>query len=69
MKEFEIFGMAHITGGGFEGNIPRTLPEGVGVEIDTQSWQVPAIFQHIQTAGKIHIEEMYKTTPRVASQK
>jgi len=55
-----IKGIAHITGGGFEGNIPRILPEGVAVEIDRSSWEVPTIFQLIQTEGNVHADEMYR---------
>ena len=44
MKQFEIKGMAHITGGGFMENVPRMLPEGLGAEIDYGSWPIPPIF-------------------------
>src|SRR6266852_9022548 len=43
--EVVIKGIAHITGGGFAGNIVRILPEGVGAFIDTHSWKVPPLFQ------------------------
>lgn len=57
----EIHAMAHLTGGGWEGNIPRTLPAGLGVEIETGSWPVPAIFTLIQSRGDIADEEMVRT--------
>ena len=37
MKNHEVYGMAHITGGGFIENIPRMLPEGIGAEIELGS--------------------------------
>ena len=57
----DIGAMAHITGGGWEGNVPRTLPEGLGVEVDVGSWPVPAIFSLIQQRGDIADEEMVRT--------
>lgn len=57
----DIGAMAHITGGGWEGNIPRTLPAGLGVEVETGSWPVPAIFALIQQRGDIADEEMVAT--------
>jgi phosphoribosylformylglycinamidine cyclo-ligase len=53
-----VRGMAHITGGGFEGNIPRMLPAGLGVEIDWASWAVLPIFDLIQRHGGISFDEM-----------
>jgi len=52
--------MAHITGGGFIDNIPRVLPEGIGVRINTTSWSVPPLFQLIQDKGNIATAEMYR---------
>ncbi len=60
IESFDIRGIAHITGGGFEGNIPRALPEGVRAEIDPHSWEVPPIFRLIQKAGNVAREEMYR---------
>jgi phosphoribosylformylglycinamidine cyclo-ligase len=57
----DIHAIAHITGGGWEGNIPRTLPDGMGVEVDTGSWSVPAIFSLIQHRGDIADDEMVRT--------
>jgi phosphoribosylformylglycinamidine cyclo-ligase len=57
----DIGALAHITGGGWEGNVPRTLPEGLGVEVDVGSWPVPAIFSLIQQRGDIADEEMVRT--------
>ncbi|MBA7504422.1 Phosphoribosylformylglycinamidine cyclo-ligase [subsurface metagenome] len=55
-----IKGLAHITGGGYEGNIPRILPEGTGVHIDKNSWDMPPIFKLIQQRGNIDEGEMYR---------
>jgi phosphoribosylformylglycinamidine cyclo-ligase len=57
----DIGALAHITGGGWEGNVPRTLPDGLGVDVDTGSWPVPAIFSVIQHRGDIADEEMVRT--------
>ena len=53
-------GIAHITGGGIPGNVPRVLPAGLGASIDRNSWRVPAIFRLIQEEGRLHEEEMYR---------
>ena len=55
-----IRGMAHITAGGFEENIPRILPGGLGARLKKDSWQIPPIFPFIQTAGQIEDQEMYR---------
>ena len=57
----DIGALAHITGGGWEGNLPRTLPPGLGVEIETGSWPIPPIFSLIQSSGDIADEEMVRT--------
>jgi phosphoribosylamine--glycine ligase/phosphoribosylformylglycinamidine cyclo-ligase len=55
-----IKAMAHITGGGFIDNIPRVLPDGIGVEIDRSAWTVPPIFHLIQERGSVDEMEMYR---------
>ena len=55
-----IKGLAHITGGGFEGNIPRILPGGLAAHIRKNSWDVPAIFKLIQQRGNVDEAEMYR---------
>ena len=57
----EVRAMAHVTGGGWEGNVPRTLPAGLGAEIDTGSWPVPRIFSLVQERGDVADEEMVRT--------
>jgi phosphoribosylformylglycinamidine cyclo-ligase len=59
-KTTPIKALAHITGGGFYDNIPRVLPDGVGIEIDASSWEVPALFKLIQQRGEVSSEEMYR---------
>jgi phosphoribosylformylglycinamidine cyclo-ligase len=61
LKKVRIKSMAHITGGGFYDNIPRVIPEGLGVRVRKGSWAVPPIFRKIQRAGDIDEREMYRT--------
>ncbi len=61
LKEFEIKGMAHITGGGITENVPRVLPENCVAQIDAKSWQLPKLFQWLQQAGNVETQEMYRT--------
>jgi len=53
--------LCHITGGGFPGNIPRVLPEGLGARVRKGSWEVPPLFRLIQKAGAVPEEEMFRT--------
>lgn len=55
-----IKGLAHITGGGFVGNLPRILPPGLAVHIEKQAWTVPPLFRLIQKKGGIEEAEMYR---------
>jgi len=57
----DALALAHITGGGWLDNIPRTLPAGLGVEVETGSWHVPWIFSLIQERGDIADDEMVRT--------
>lgn len=52
-------GIAHITGGGFVGNIPRVLPDGIAASIRTSAWTVPPIFKMIIEKGNVSPDEMY----------
>jgi len=56
-----IKGLAHITGGGFPGNISRILPAGAQANIDIHAWQVPPLFQLLTRLGQIEPAEMYRT--------
>ncbi len=55
-----IKGMAHITGGGIPGNLPRILPTGLGAVINAGSWPVPAIFDLIAARGAVSQAEMFE---------
>jgi phosphoribosylformylglycinamidine cyclo-ligase len=57
----KILGMVHVTGGGLTENIPRILPEGLGVQINSRSWEVPPVFNLIQDLGQVAQAEMYRT--------
>jgi phosphoribosylformylglycinamidine cyclo-ligase len=50
--------LAHLTGGGFQGNIPRVLPKDCDARIDRSAWEVPALFRHIQRLGEVERLEM-----------
>lgn len=60
-KEFNIKGIAHITGGGLTENIPRILPGICKAKIFKDSWRIPSIFKIIQRAGRIEEMEMLRT--------
>jgi phosphoribosylformylglycinamidine cyclo-ligase len=53
--------MAHITGGGITGNLPRVLPRSARANVDLTSWPVPAVFRYLAGLGKISAEEMLRT--------
>lgn len=61
LEEVEIKGMAHITGGGIAENLQRSIPEGLGAEIEGSAIDVPAIFKLIQRLGDVPVEEMFRT--------
>ena len=54
----EVYGMAHITGGGIPENLPRCLPKGLKAHVDWNSWSVPEIFMEIQRKGNVDELEM-----------
>jgi phosphoribosylformylglycinamidine cyclo-ligase len=57
----KVKGLAHITGGGFLENIPRILPDGVGVEINRGTWPELPVFGVMQTLGNVSDHEMFRT--------
>ncbi len=59
--DITIKGLAHITGGGFEGNISRILPAGLQAVIETGAWNVPPIFELLGRLGQVPRQEMYRT--------
>jgi len=56
-----IRGMAHITGGGLTDNVPRILPDGLGVEVKVGAWEIPPVFRLIASAGDVPPEEMWRS--------
>jgi len=56
-----LYGLAHITGGGFTDNIPRILPKGVSARIDLGSWPVLPVFRYMRREGRVADEEMLRT--------
>ncbi|MET0882407.1 MAG: phosphoribosylformylglycinamidine cyclo-ligase [Acidimicrobiales bacterium] len=60
LAEVDVRGVAHITGGGIPGNLPRALPDDVGYWLDRATWEVPAIFGLIQEHGQVSDDEMAK---------
>ena len=56
-----VSALAHITGGGIPGNLPRVLPSGVRAEIDLGSWPVPAIFKYLAKIGNIETDELLQS--------
>ena len=61
IEEFNIKGIAHITGGGFIENIPRILPKGLAAKIDRENYVVPNLFKALQEIAGISDEKMYNT--------
>lgn len=59
--EKRIKALVHITGGGFQGNIPRVLPAGIGARVNTNAWTPPAIFRLISEGGPVARDEMFRT--------
>lgn len=60
LKEFDIHGLCHITGGGLTENVPRVIPDGFLAQIDTHSWQRSAVFDWLQKMGEVDAEEMLR---------
>ena len=59
LKNVDIHAICHITGGGFDENIPRALREGQGIFVDEHNWEMPAIFPFLEKYGKINHREMF----------
>jgi phosphoribosylformylglycinamidine cyclo-ligase len=60
MRDFTLKGIAHITGGGFPGNVPRVLPKGVRARIDPTAWPRPPLFDWLQRQAGIDDDEMLR---------
>ncbi|OXZ37960.1 phosphoribosylformylglycinamidine cyclo-ligase [Finegoldia magna] len=61
LKEVEIKGIAHITGGGLYENVPRMLPENIGIEFDLKESEIDPVFKAIQEWGNVETKEMFST--------
>ncbi len=61
IEKLPVHALAHITGGGLPGNLPRVLPEGADARIDESSWVWPPVFQWLQKNGGVERFEMYRT--------
>jgi phosphoribosylformylglycinamidine cyclo-ligase len=60
-RDFSIGGIAHITGGGITGNLPRIIPKGCKAIVHRGAWDIPPIFSFVKEKGKISEEEMLRT--------
>jgi phosphoribosylformylglycinamidine cyclo-ligase len=61
LQAVPVHSIAHITGGGPTGNIPRVMPRGLEAVIDARLWPRPAIFDWLQRVGNVQRDEMYRT--------
>src|SRR5712692_10531818 len=61
LREVEVRAMAHITGGGLPGNLPRVLPEGCRAVLHRNAWRVPPVFEALREAGQVADDEMFRT--------
>ena len=61
LERGKLRALVHITGGGFQGNIPRVLPQGLGAQVRPSAWTVPPIFRLIQKGGAVSDDEMLRT--------
>ena len=57
-RDFNVVGIAHITGGGITGNLPRIIPKGCKAIVQKRTWDIPPIFSFLKEKGKISEEEM-----------
>ena len=60
-RDFNIGGIAHITGGGITGNLPRVVPKGCKAIVQKGAWEIPPIFSFLKEKGRISEEEMFRT--------
>lgn len=59
ISKVDVHGVAHITGGGFDENIPRILQEGMGLSIKEGSWPILPVFKFLEKYGKVNHREMF----------
>ncbi len=60
-RDFNLGGIAHITGGGITGNLPRVIPKGCKAIVHKKTWDIPPIFPFLKEKGKLSEEEMFRT--------
>ena len=60
IQSMPVHAISHITGGGLLENIPRVLPDHLAAKLDSNSWDMPEIFNWLQSEGNIDINEMYR---------
>ena len=60
-KSRAIKGLAHITGGGLPGNVPRCLPSGTRARLDARQWSAPPVFQWLRDVGRVPTDDMLRT--------
>ena len=61
LHDRRLKGLIHITGGGLPENVPRVLPEGVGADIQLDSWTMPPLFQLVREISQLDTHELYRT--------
>ena len=61
LEAVEVHAFCHITGGGLPGNLPRILPDGLGVRVDAATWRWPEIFVWLQERGPVDPDQMWQT--------
>jgi phosphoribosylformylglycinamidine cyclo-ligase len=61
LQECTVAGACHITGGGFTENLPRVLPDGLAIELDSGSWSLPNVFARLQEWGGLTDAELRRT--------
>ncbi|HSM91650.1 MAG TPA: phosphoribosylformylglycinamidine cyclo-ligase [Anaeromyxobacteraceae bacterium] len=61
LEEVRLKSIAHITGGGLPGNVPRNLPDGTRAVLEERRWERPAVFDLIEREGQVPRDEMYRT--------
>lgn len=59
IRNCDVHGISHITGGGFDENIPRILSEGQGIEVTEGSWEILPVFHFLEKYGKVAHREMF----------
>ena len=60
IKSLKVKGLAHVTGGGLTGNVPRILPARLAARIERSTWTLPPLFRWLQERGNIADEELFR---------